>query len=373
VTQQTTDLKGLTQEGLISFVESLGQPAFRGRQILAWIYKPGITGFDQMTDLAKEFRALLPHHAHMSRFDTYLTEQSKDGTVKFAFTLADGHIIESVFIPEQDRNTLCVSSQVGCAMGCRFCLTGAMGFVRNLNVAEIVNQVCAVRDYCLEHELGRLTNLVFMGMGEPLANLDNLLDALSILTEQRGLDFSSRRITVSTCGLVPQMIRLGQATSVNLAISLHATDDATRSAIMPVNNRYPIAELLQGCREFPHKKRQRIMFEYTLLAGINDSEEDARRLASLVRDIPCKINLLAMNPTSDATYVSPSRDQVLAFQKILRELGYTVFIRQSRGADISAACGQLAARQKQGEKELNELCCEKLSGNTNVAGGKDIL
>ena len=343
---KTTDLKNLTQDKLISFVESLGQPAFRGRQILAWIYKPGIRDFDQMTDLAKEFRALLPQHAHMSRFDTYITEQSRDGTVKFAFTLADGHIIESVFIPEEERNTLCVSSQVGCAMGCRFCLTGSMGFVRNLNVAEIVNQVCAVRDYALARDLGRLTNLVFMGMGEPLANLENVLDALSLLTEQRGLDFSSRRITVSTCGLVPQMIRLGESTSVNLAISLHATDDVTRSSIMPVNDRYPIAELLAGCKKFPHKKRQRIMFEYTLLEAINDSDNDALRLADLLREIPCKINLLAMNPTSTSTYRSPARDRVLAFQKILREQGYTVFIRQSRGADISAACGQLAGKKR---------------------------
>jgi len=341
----TTDLKNLTQDQLIAFVESLGQPAFRGRQMFAWIYRPGITEFGQMTDLAKEFRALLPAHAHISRLENYITQQSRDGTVKFAFTLDDGQVIESVFIPEEERSTLCVSSQVGCAMGCRFCLTGTMGFLRNLTTAEIVNQVCAVRDYCLEHDLGRLTNLVFMGMGEPLANLDNVLDALSILTEQRGLDFASRRITVSTCGLVPQMIRLGEQTSVNLAISLHATDDATRSSIMPVNDRYPIAELLEGCKRFPHKKRQRIMFEYTLLQGINDSDQDARRLAGLLSDIPCKINLLAMNPTSDATYVSPDRDRVLAFQKILREQGYTVFIRQSRG--ISAACGQLAAKQQQ--------------------------
>jgi len=342
----TTDLKDLTQDQLIAFVESLGQPAFRGRQILAWIYKPGITDFSEMTDLAKEFRALLPAHAHMSRFEEYVTELSRDGTVKFAFTLDDGNVIESVFIPEEERNTLCVSSQVGCAMGCRFCLTGTMGFFRNLTTAEIVNQVCAVRDYCLEHDAGRLTNLVFMGMGEPLANLDNVLDALSILTEQRGLDFSSRRITVSTCGLVPQMIRLGEQTSVNLAISLHATDDRTRSSIMPVNDRYPIAELLEGCKKFPRKKRQRIMFEYTLLKGINDSDEDARRLAGLLRDIPCKINLLAMNQASDLTYVSPDRVRVLAFQKILRDQGYSVFIRQSRGEDISAACGQLAGKQR---------------------------
>ncbi len=341
-----TDLKNLTQEQLIPFTESLGQPSFRGRQILAWIYRPGITGFDEMTDLAKDFRALLPDHAYISRFENPLTETSLDGTVKFGFFLQDGKMIESVMIPEEERSTLCVSSQVGCAMGCKFCLTGAMGFFRNLTTAEIVNQVCAVRDYLIADDKPRSTNIVFMGMGEPLANLDNLIDVISILTEQRGLDFSSRRITVSTCGLVPQMITLGEKTNVNLAISLHATDDETRSRIMPVNDRYPIAELLEGCKRFPHKKRQRIMFEYTMLEGINDSDTQAMELVGLLRDIPCKINLLSMNEAEGSVYRSPGRQRVLAFQKILRDNGFTAFIRQSRGADISAACGQLAGKNR---------------------------
>lgn len=341
-----TDLKNLTQEQLVDFVQSLGQPAFRGRQILAWIYRPGIHNFEEMTDLAKEFRALLPLHAYISRFTHPIIERSIDGTVKFGFLLQDGNMIETVLIPEEDRNTLCVSSQVGCAMGCTFCLTGAMGFKRNLTTAEIVNQVCAARYYMQDKGKGRLTNLVFMGMGEPLANLDNLLDSISILTQQQGLDFSSRRITVSTCGLVPQMITLGEKTNVNLAISLHAADDATRSKIMPVNARYPIARLLRGCKRFPHKKRQRIMFEYTLLEGINDSDAAALKLVDLLQDIPCKINLLSMNQTKGSTYASPARNRVLAFQKILRDNGYTTFIRKSRGGDISAACGQLADKNQ---------------------------
>ena len=343
--KKKTDLKNMTQDELVEFVESLGQPAFRGRQIMAWIYKPGITGFEQMSDLAKEFRAVLAEHAYMSRFNDPITEISRDGAVKFGFRLDDGFVIESVLIPEEDRNTLCVSSQAGCAMGCRFCLTGTMGFTRNLTRAEIVNQVCGVRDWMLEHDGGELTNIVFMGMGEPLANLENLLGALSLLTEQRGLDFSSRRITVSTCGLVPQMLELGTKTNVNLAISLHAADNETRSRLMPVNDRYPLEELLAACKDYPQKKRQRVMFEYTLLAGINDSDETARRLAVLLRDIPCKINLLSMNEADDQEYTSPPRDRVLRFQKILRDEGYTVFIRQSRGADISAACGQLAGKE----------------------------
>lgn len=340
-----TDLKNLTRNQLVTFIESMGQPSFRGRQILAWIYKPGITSFSEMTDLAKEFRAILPKYAYISRFKNPLTQISADGTVKFGFSLTDGRMIESVLIPEEDRNTICVSSQVGCAMGCKFCLTGTMGFHRNLTTAEIVNQVCAVQEYMLAADKGQLTNIVFMGMGEPLANLENLVDSISILTEQRGLDFSSRRITVSTCGLVPQMIELGEKTSVNLAISLHAPDDATRSRIMPINERYPIAELLDGCRHFPHKKRQRIMFEYTMLEGINDSDAQARQLVRLLRDIPCKFNLLSMNET-DGEYRSPKRDRVLAFQKILRDNGLTAFIRKSRGSDIFAACGQLAGKNQ---------------------------
>ena len=342
IDQPKTDLKNLTQEQLVRFVESLGQPSFRGRQILAWIYRPGITEFSQMTDLAKIFRDALSQSATISRFDRSMVEHSRDGSVKFAFRLDDGNLIESVFIPEEDRTTLCVSSQVGCAMGCTFCLTGTMGFTRNLTTAEIVNQVCAVRDWALASGQGPLTNIVFMGMGEPLANFDHLVDAISILTEQRGLDFSNRRITVSTCGLVPQMRQLGECTDVNLAVSLHAVDDTVRTSLMPINRRYPIAELIEACRTYRQKRRKRIMFEYTLLAGINDSDGDAERLANLLRNVPCKINVLAVNPTGEASFRSPPPERILHFQRILRDRGFTVFIRQSRGEDISAACGQLA-------------------------------
>lgn len=341
-----TDLKNLNQDQLVRFVESLGQPAFRGRQILAWLYRPGITDFSQMTDLAKEFRAVLTEHAVISGFDNPVVEESRDGAVKFGFRLEDDNVIESVLIPEEDRSTLCVSSQIGCAMGCTFCLTGKMGIIRNLSPAEIVNQVCAVRDWVALQEREKLTNLVFMGMGEPLANLDNLLVALSLLTEQRGLDFASRRITVSTCGLVPQMLEFGRETDVNLAVSLHATDDATRDMLMPINKKYPISALLDACQKFNMKKRQRIMFEYTLLDGINDTDAMAIELARLLRPIPCKINLLAMNTTTDNGFRSPGRDRILRFQDILRNNDYTVFIRQSRGEDISAACGQLAGKMK---------------------------
>ncbi|OGR18253.1 MAG: 23S rRNA (adenine(2503)-C(2))-methyltransferase [Desulfobacterales bacterium GWB2_56_26] len=350
-TVNKVDLKNLTQAGLVAYVESLGQPAFRGKQIMGWLYRPGVTDFAQMTDLAKEFRSILAEHAFISRFTDPLIEKSADGCVKFGFRLGDGNIIESVLIPEPDRNTLCISSQVGCAMGCAFCLTGTMGFKRNLTPAEIVNQICGVRDYLLaqprEQLIGpdRVTNVVFMGMGEPLNNLENVLDSLSIVTEQKGLDLTPRRITVSTCGIVPKMRELGEKSPVNLAISLHAVDDETRRRLMPINDRYSIDELLDACRDFPMPKRKRIMFEYILLKGINDSDRDARELARKLSGIPCKINLLPYNESAGLPYQSPGMDRLLAFQQILLEAHYTVFIRNSRGADISAACGQLATEK----------------------------
>lgn len=343
-----TDLRNLTQQELVQFVESLGQPSFRGKQLLSWLYKPGIVHFDEMTDLAKSFRKILAKNGYISTFSDPIIERSNDGCVKFGFTLDSDKIIEAVLIPELDRNTLCVSSQVGCAMQCTFCLTGTMGFHRNLTPSEIVNQVCAVRDFLLEESEKNLigprevTNLVFMGMGEPLNNLDNLISAISILTEQKGLDFTGRRITVSTCGIVPKMRRLGESTNVNLAVSLHAVDDKTRNLLMPINKKYPLSDLLEACRTYPMPKRRRIMIEYTLLGGINDSDEDAHKLARLLQPISCKINLLAYNESPHLPYKSPSPDTLLSFQNILRYHHYSVFIRNSRGADISAACGQLA-------------------------------
>ncbi len=350
-----TDLKNLDQEGLIHYVESLGQPAFRGKQIMAWIYRPDINDFSQMTDLAKSFREILKENCYLSEFESPITERSEDGSIKFGFQLEDGNIIESVLIPEEDRNTLCVSSQVGCAMNCTFCLTGTMGLIRNLTPAEIVNQVCGVRDFLQQEPkekiLGpaEITNIVFMGMGEPLNNFSNLLSSISILTEQKGLDFASRRITVSTCGIVPKIRPLGEKTSVNLAISLHAVTDTVRDSLMPINLRYPLDSLFSACRDFPMPKRRRIMFEYILLKDINDSENDARILSRKLRDIPCKINLLPYNESSSLPYKSPSAQKILAFQNILRKEKYSVFIRSSRGSDISAACGQLAGQKQQGE------------------------
>ena len=343
----------MDQNGLVSFVESLGEPAFRGRQIMSWLYRPGVSSFAEMTDLAKSFRTVLNDHACISCFPDPIIERSADGCVKFGFRLDDEKIIESVLIPEVDRNTLCISSQVGCAMHCSFCKTGTMGFVRNLTPSEIVNQVCSVRDFLLEEEKDDLigprnvTNLVFMGMGEPLNNIDNLLISLSILTDQKGLDMAARRITVSTCGIINNMEILGLKTNVNLAISLHAVDNETRNMLMPINKKYPIEKLLQACRDYPIQKRKRIMFEYLLLEGINDSDRDAETCARILRGIPCKINLLAFNEVEGIPFQSSSRERILAFQDILRKHNYSVFIRSSRGSDISAACGQLAGKNQE--------------------------
>jgi 23S rRNA (adenine2503-C2)-methyltransferase len=344
------DLKNLTQAQLIEYVKELGLPLFRARQIFSWLYRPGITSFAQMTDINKELRATLSDQAEISRLAVARKEQSTDGAIKFAFRLADGEIIESVLIPEEDRNTLCVSSQVGCAMGCDFCLTGAMGLKRNLTPAEIVNQICAVinelpAEMCGgERKNGCLNNLVFMGMGEPLANFANLVTALDIIMDQRGLDFSGRKVTVSTCGIVPKMKELGEKTAVNLAVSLHSVNDEVRSRLMPINRKYPVDQLIQACRDFPIPRRRMIMFEYIMIKGLNDSDADARELALKLRDIKCKINLLPYNESPGTAYQCPSRERTEAFQQILRKADYTVFIRSSRGSDISAACGQLAGK-----------------------------
>lgn len=347
-----TDLKNFSQTQLIEYVESLGQPPFRGRQIMGWLYRPGITEFSQMTDLAKVFREILTDKSYFSQFKDPLIERAKDGCVKFGFSLHDNHIVESVLIPETDRNTLCISSQVGCAMKCSFCLTGTMGFTRNLSPAEIINQICGVRDYLLdlpeEERVGpsKITNVVFMGMGEPLNNLENVLTSLSIMIEPRGLNLAERRITVSTCGIASKLRQLGERSSANLAISLHAVDDESRRKLMPVNDIYPVDTLLEACRDFPMPKRKRIMFEYILLKDINDSDDQAHKLAKKLRGIPCKINLIPYNDSPELGFKGSSRSRLLAFQDILRRAHYSVFIRNSRGSDISAACGQLAGKGK---------------------------
>ncbi len=334
------DVRSKTVQELELFMESIGEAAFRGRQLFKWCWKPGINDFNQITEFSKVLRQKLKNYGFFYKVEVADKKISKDGTTKWAFKLIDGHIIESVLIPERTHFTLCVSTQVGCAMKCRFCRTGLMGFKRNLTPSEIAIQPLKAMEEM--DEPNNLRNLVFMGMGEPLANFDNLLSALKILTSDLGLNFSTRKITVSTCGIVPKIMELGKHTDVGLAISLHATTDEIRNKIMPINKRYNLASLLDACKKFPLPRRRRITFEYILLQDINDSELDAKRLAKLLRPIPSKINLIPFNKSKGIEFKEPSYENVLRFQEILKKEGYTAIIRKSKGKDIAAACGQLS-------------------------------
>ncbi len=332
----------LDRNELIDWLGNQQIEPYRADQILKWIYLHQTDRFDRMTDIAKDIRPLLADHFTIGRLQTETVEISKDGSRKYLYKLQEGKRIESVLIPERDHYTLCISSQVGCAQGCRFCLTARGGFQRNLSKAEIVSQV---RD--IKHELEDtmpLSNLVFMGMGEPLANYKNLVRAIGVLTDSRfGLGFAGRRVTVSTAGLASKLAALGRDTKVNLAISLNATDNDTRNRLMPLNRKFPIEKLLKACQQFPLPGGRRITFEYVLLKDVNDSVEDAHRLAKLLRPIKSKINLIPFNSHEGCQYQRPDEDAILRFQEILIDKNYTVMIRQSKGQDISAACGQLAA------------------------------
>ena len=332
------DLKNLDLAELELFIARHGKERYRARQIFKWLYQKGAVSFAEMSNLSKEFRHDLAESARISSLSPEAVEVSRDGTRKYLFRLADDHTIESVLIPEEDRNTLCISSQVGCAMACEFCLTGTFRLARNLSTAEIVNQVCAVK------REAEVKNLVFMGMGEPLANLENVTRALRIITCDDGLQFSTRRVTVSTAGLVREMDLLGQEVTVNLAVSLNATTDEMRDRLMPVNRKYPLQELLAACRRFPLPARRMITFEYVLINGMNDSIDDARRLVKMISGIPCKVNLIPFNEHEGCAFKKPDQSSIDIFHKYLLDKHFTVITRSSRGVDISAACGQLKGK-----------------------------
>ncbi len=341
-TKHLPDIKSLSREALIDWLKAQNMRPFRADQILKWLYVRLADSFDQMTDLSKSVRNLLGHQFAIGRLviDQVLT--AKDGTRKFLFQLQDGQTVESVLIPERNHFTLCVSSQVGCAQGCRFCLTGQSGLVRNLTSAEIVGQVWEIRKQLSDP--GQLTNLVFMGMGEPLANYKHLVQAIESLTNSDwGMKFATRRVTVSTAGVVPRILDLGRDTSVNLAISLNAADDAARDPLMPINRKYPIAELIDACRRFPLKTNRKITFEYILFKDLNDSTAHARKLTKLLAPVKAKINLIPFNPFPGSIYQRPSEASVQAFQAQLIQKHYTSMVRYSKGMDIMAACGQLRA------------------------------
>jgi 23S rRNA (adenine2503-C2)-methyltransferase len=337
-----TDLKGLGAHEIEQWATGQGLQAYRGRQIRHWLFKKLAKSFEEMTSLPKDLRASLQEKACIIHLERIETQESRDGTKKYLFQLKDDHFIESVLIPEMDHYTLCISSQAGCAMDCRFCLTAKQGLKRNLKASEIVDQVIQVRRHMSDPD--RLTNIVFMGMGEPLANYEAVKKAVINLMDDTGLNFSRRKITLSTCGLVPQMKRWGHEMNIKLAVSLNAADDNTRSLLMPINKKYPLKRLLETCKALPLPGGERITFEYILIKGINDSDEDARKLAEVLTGIRAKVNLIPLNAHEGTTMSPPSMERIHQFQDILLRRDYTVIIRTSRGSDILAACGQLSGR-----------------------------
>ncbi len=341
------ELSSLNLEALTRFVtETLGEKPFRARQLYRWIHQRYATAFDQMTDLSKALRERLAQTAILSPLVKDLEQRSLDGTIKFRFKTRDGKLIESVYMPSESRQTLCVSTQAGCAMGCTFCMTATLGLQRNLTPAEIVWQVHAVNAQLVAENGGPtqrpLSNLVFMGMGEPLHNFEHVKTALQILQSEDGPNFSHRHITVSTVGLVPMIERLGAETDVKLAISLNASCDEQRDKLMPINRKWNIATLLEACRQFPLRQGRRITFEYVLMKGVNDSDDDARRLVELLRGIPVKVNLIPYNENPGLGFASSQEIRAEAFRELLAQGNVAAFIRKNRGRDIAAACGQLA-------------------------------
>ena len=347
----TVNLLDYDLEGLAAFCERLGEKRFRATQLFRWIHQKGATGFDQMSDLAKSLREKLPASAHIQGPKLVSRHDSADGTIKWLFDVGAGDVIETVFIPEADRGTLCISSQAGCAVGCRFCSTGHQGFSRNLSTAEIIGQLWFAEHFLRGH-LGKtervVSNVVMMGMGEPLQNYSQLLPALRVMLDDHAYGLSRRRVTVSTSGVVPMIDRLAQDCPVALAVSLHAPQDELRSNLVPLNKKYPIAELLQACSRYQTAApRDFITFEYCMLDGVNDQPEHAQQLVALMREhapqgLSCKFNLIPFNPFPASGLKRSDMPQVLAFAKILLDAGIVTTVRKTRGDDIDAACGQLA-------------------------------
>jgi len=336
-------LKDFSRAALRELFESRGWPAYRADQVAIWLYKHDAGSIDAMTNLPASIRQALELEFEMASLEIEKVQESVDGTLKLLLKAADAARIEAVMIPEERRYTLCVSTQVGCPLRCDFCATGALGFVRNLSCGEIIDQVLLARRLMPPDE--SLSNLVFMGMGEPLLNLPNVSEAIRILTDPKAFAMAPRRMTVSTAGVLPQIGPLLEVAPIHLAVSLHATTDAVRDILVPLNKRFPIEALLATLRAEPRINRRRpVFFEYTLMDGVNDSEEDARRLPGLIAGIPSKVNVIAMNPHPDSIYRPPPAEVVDRFTATLHRAGVRVTLRKERGRDIDAACGQLANR-----------------------------
>ena len=353
---------GLSREEIGDRLLNLGLQKFRNGQVWHWLYHKGATSFEEMTTLSKKVRAQLGQTFSIKRPMVGEKQTSSDGTIKWLIKFEDGAKAETVFIPEEDRGTLCISSQVGCTLNCSFCHTGTQRLVRNLSSSELVGQILIALDELSawpSAQVGRpLTNIVLMGMGEPLYNLENVIKALKIIMDNEGISISKRRITLSTSGIVPEFNRCGLETDVNLAISLHAVTDEVRDILVPINKRYPIKELMSACREYPGvSNSRRITFEYVMLKGINDSTSDARALIKLMEGIPAKINLIPFNPWPGSPYECSEKKQIEEFAKIVLKAGYPSPVRTPRGNDILAACGQLksaSVRERNKKSRYNE-------------------
>jgi 23S rRNA (adenine2503-C2)-methyltransferase len=358
---EKTDIMGMERDAFCSLLtEEFPVTPYRSKQIFSWLYRKKVREFSFMTDLSKSFRSELEERFYISRPEPVSIQHSVDGSRKYLFRLQDGSEVETVLICQPKRYTLCVSSQVGCAIGCKFCMTAQMGLKRNLSPAEIIGQVISVQENVIsrgerggEGEPEPFQNIVFMGMGEPLHNKASVISAVKILNDSFGFNFSGRKITVSTSGLVPGIKEFAQSgANANLAISLNATTDEVRESIMPINKRWPLSELLAALREFPLKAGKRITIEYVLIAGVNDTDEDLRRLPVILRGIPAKINLIPYNANAGLGFYPPSSERVFEWQRKLLAAGMNSTIRWSKGMDISAACGQLATKaQKERVKE----------------------
>ena len=365
---QRVNLIGIPRTQLNDMLVERGHKPFRTKQLWQWLYWHGVTDFDAMTNLSKDFRQKLADEFVIERPQVSEALNSVDGTAKWLLKFPDGNEVETVHIPETDRGTLCVSSQVGCTLTCKFCHTGTQKLVRNLTAAEVVGQMMLARDAFGEwptpsDHSRMITNVVMMGMGEPLYNYDNVAAALRIVMDGEGLSLSKRRITLSTSGVVPAMRKCGEELNVNLAVSLHAVDDDTRDHIMPINKKYPLEELLDACRTYPGvTNARRITFEYVMLKGVNDSDADARQLVRLLKGIPSKINLIPFNPWPGSDFECSSATRIAAFQTIIQGAGLLAPVRTTRGEDILAACGQLKSEsQKLRRSERDRLAAAHLA------------
>lgn len=357
VNSKIVNLLDFDRKGLAAFFVGIGEKPFRATQLMKWMYQEDITDFDQMSNLSKSLRTYLKENCTITAPEMLIEQIASDETRKWAIQMSCGNRVESVFIPEEKRGTLCVSSQIGCALACTFCSTAKQGFNRNLTVSEIIGQL-----YVAQQRLGkekRITNVVMMGMGEPLLNFNNVVAAMNLMMDDFAYGLSKRRVTISTSGVVPAMNRLNDVCDVSMAVSLHATNDELRDELVPINQKYPLAELMEACREYAKQgPRKHITFEYVMLDGINDSVFNARQLAKLLKNVPSKINLIPFNPFPNSNYSCSSADTIVRFKECLTKAGIVTTIRKTRGGDIDAACGQLVGKVR--DKSRRQLKLQKM-------------